>query len=262
MDIIGYVLAAIIGVVLGVVGGGGSILTLPVLVYVLGFSPIMGTAYSLFIVGFTALTGAIQSSRQKLVSYKVAFVFSIPAFISVYATRRYILPSIPEKLLEINDFVLSKDMGIMIFFALIMLLAAYSMIKPKTIENTSESVEIKFNYPMILIEGSIVGVLTGLVGAGGGFLIIPALVMFAKMPMKMAVGTSLLIISIKSLIGFLGDIEMLPIDWRFLLTFTGFSVLGIFLGLWLARYIPGHRLRGIFGWFILLMAIVIIFKEL
>lgn len=149
----------------------------------------------------------------------------------------------------------------MLFFAIIMILAAISMIFDRK-EKVLEKAMGNFNYPLIVIEGFVVGILTGIVGAGGGFLIIPALVLLAKLPMKNAVATSLLIIAIKSLIGFIGDVENLEIEWLFLLIFTGISVAGIFLGIFLNRFIPGRKLKKGFGWFVLLMGIYIIWKEI
>jgi hypothetical protein len=137
------------------------------------------------------------------------------------------------------------------------------MIKPGKKTEISESEPMVYNYPIILLEGTIVGILTGLVGAGGGFLIIPALVLLAKMPMKLAVGTSLFIIAAKSLIGFTGDLQgSQVIDWKLLLTFTGFAVVGIFGGILLSKKIPGEKLKKAFGWFVLIMGIYIIVKEL
>ena len=127
---------------------------------------------------------------------------------------------------------------------------------------TSEEQEITYNIPLIIIEGIVVGILTGIVGAGGGFLIIPALVLLAKLPMKLAVGTSLIIISAKSLIGFLGDVQNLAIDWNFLLTFTVISIIGILIGVYVTKFISGEKLKKGFGWFTLLMALYIIYKEL
>lgn len=250
----------LIGIILGLIGGGGSILTVPVFVYLLYINPVTATAYSLFVVGVSALVGAIQNIRKGLVDFRTAIVFSIPAFIAVYITRKYILPAIPETLFTVNDFVLTKDIGIMVFFALIMLVASVSMIKSSNKTDSNGTLR-RFNYPLILIEGFVVGVLTGIVGAGGGFLIIPALVLLAKLPMKKAVATSLLIIAIKSLIGFIGDIETMSIDWEFLLIFSGISVVGIFIGVGLTKYIKGEKLKKGFGWFVLLMAIYIIFRE-
>jgi len=156
-------------------------------------------------------------------------------------------------------------MGILLLVAVLMLFASYSMIrdKKKLQEETEEETKPKFNIPMIVLEGSVVGVLTGLVGAGGGFLIIPALVLFAKLPMKMAVGTSLLIIAAKSLLGFIGVLQAdQPIDWIFLLIFSAISVIGIFAGSYLSTFIEGSRLKRGFGWFVLVMGTFMIVKEL
>lgn len=267
MNLLGYILALIIGISLGLIGGGGSILTVPVLVYVLGINPVLATAYSLFVVGSSSLVGAINAMRKKLVSVKTAIIFVIPAFIAVYLTRRYLVPAIPDEIIHIGNFVLTKNIAIMLFFAVIMLFAAISMLrsgnKPTETEEDNEQVVLDFNYPMIALEGTIVGILTGLVGAGGGFLIIPALVLFAKLPMKLAVGTSLFIIAIKSLIGFIGDVQTgQEIDWQFLLIFTSISIIGIFVGGYLSNFIPGEKLKKGFGWFVLVMAVYIVAREL
>lgn len=259
--IFGYIGALFIGVILGLIGGGGSILTVPVLVYLLYLNPIIATAYSLFIVGVSSLFGAIKNIQKGLVDFRTAIVFSIPAFIAVYITRKFIVPRIPEKLFNVGDYEVTRDIGIMVFFAIIMLLASFTMIFIKRKDINEEETKIKYNYPMITIEGLVVGVITGLIGAGGGFLIIPALVLLAKLPMKKAVATSLLIIAIKSLIGFIGDVENLEIDWKFLLTFTSISVIGMFIGVYLNKFIDGKKLKKGFGWFVLIMGIYIIIKE-
>ncbi|MDY2586839.1 sulfite exporter TauE/SafE family protein [Winogradskyella aquimaris] len=260
-QIFGYIGALFIGVVLGLIGGGGSILTVPILVYLLFVNPVTATAYSLFVVGISSLVGAIRNIQKGLVDFKTAIVFAIPAFIAVYITRKYLVPSIPENLFSIGDFMVTKNIGIMLFFAFVMLVASVSMIRNKR-EERLETSEVSYNYPLIIVEGVLVGVVTGIVGAGGGFLIIPALVLLAKLPMKKAVATSLLIIAIKSLIGFIGDVENLVIDWPFLLIFTGISVVGIFLGIYLSNFIEGKKLKKGFGWFVLIMGVYIIYKEL
>ncbi len=261
IEILGYLGALFIGVVLGLTGGGGSILTVPVLVYILGISPIIATAYSLFVVGSSALVGALRNVQKGMVDFKIGIVFATPALISVYLTRMLIVPAIPDYLFSAGSFVVTKEVGIMIFFAIIMLLAAYSMIRDR--KETTESIEkVKFNYPLIIFEGIIVGALTGLVGAGGGFLIIPALVLLAKLPMKKAVATSLAIIAVKSLIGFIGDIQNIEIDWLFLLSFTSISIVGIFIGVYLNKFIDGKKIKKGFGWFVLIMGIYIVLKEL
>ena len=260
INIYGVIGALLIGIVLGLTGGGGSILTFPILVYVLSVNPITSTSYSLFVVGSTALVGTIRNAQKGMIEYKTAFVFAIPAFIAVFLSRKFIIPSIPNVLFNFNDFVFTKDLAIMIFFAILMFFASISMIKGR--KEVKITKDIAFNYPLIIIEGFVVGILTGLVGAGGGFLIIPALVLFANIPMKRAVATSLLIIAVKSLIGFLGDLGNIDINWSFLLSFTSISVLGIIAGIWLNNFIDGKKLKKLFGYFVLLMSIFIIIKEL
>jgi uncharacterized membrane protein YfcA len=265
MEIIGYIASVFIGISLGLIGGGGSILTVPVLVYLFGESAELSTAYSLFIVGTTALVGGIRNATMGNVNYKTAVVFTIPAFIAVYLTRAYLVPAIPQNILTVGAFTLTKDIAIMVFFALVMLAASVSMIRDKREEEDEEGETVPvFNVPAIVAEGAVVGVLTGIVGAGGGFLIIPALVLFAKLPMKKAVGTSLLIIAAKSLIGFIGDVQRpdLIIDWTMLLTVTAIAVVGIFIGIYATKFIDGKRLKKGFGWFVLVMALYIILKQI
>lgn len=261
IEILGYIGALLIGLVLGLIGGGGSILTVPILVYALTLNPVIATAYSLFVVGTTSLVGAVKNMMKGMVDYRTAIIFAIPAFIAVYLTRAFLIPAIPDELFQVGDFMVTKNLAIMLFFAIIMLLASISMIRNKR-EEVDVEVKITYNYSLIILEGFVVGAITGLVGAGGGFLIIPALVLLAKLPMKKAVATSLFIIAIKSLIGFLGDVQNLEIDWIFLLSFTALSVIGIFIGIWLNKFIDGKKLKKAFGWFVLAMGIYIIYKEL
>ncbi|HSF54198.1 MAG TPA: sulfite exporter TauE/SafE family protein [Algoriphagus sp.] len=265
MDIvilIGFAAAVLIGISLGLIGGGGSILTVPVLVYILNVDPVLATAYSLFVVGSTSLVGAGTFMKKGLVDYKTAVVFAIPSFLAVFLTRKFLVPWLPDPLFSIGEIAFTKNVGIMVFFALIMLAASISMIRNKKCVDCNENEEVRFNFPLIALEGSVVGLITGIVGAGGGFLIIPALVILARLPMKMAVGTSLLIIAAKSLIGFLGDISTQTIDWNMLLIFTGLSIVGIFIGSALSKKINEQALKTGFGWFVLIMGIYIIGKEL
>jgi len=261
--IIGFIAALVIGFTLGLLGGGGSILTVPAFVYLLGIDPVTATAYSLFVVGAASLVGSVSYMRKGLLSYKTAAIFAIPSFIAVFLTRKFLVPAIPETLFTIAETTITKDIGIMVFFAVIMLLASYSMIKGnKKEEEKEEEIQQKFNYPMIFLEGAVVGTVTGIVGAGGGFLIVPALVLLAKLDMKLAVGTSLLIIAVKSLIGFTGDLTNTAIDWNFLLIFTAFTIVGILIGSYANQFVPAAKLKKGFGWFVLAMGIYIIVKEL
>ena len=261
MLLLGFVGALLMGLVLGLIGGGGSILTVPIMVYFLDVNPILATAYSLFIVGITAFVGAVRNFQNQLVDFKTGIIFAIPAFIGVYIARAYFIEMIPDEIIILSA-VLQKGTAIMIFFSLIMLLASYFMIR----ENNNEIKASDLNYSAFIlsVEGLVVGILTGIVGAGGGFLIIPALVLFAKLPMKKAVGTSLMIIAIKSLFGFIGDLGNVNLifDWPLLILFTILSVIGIYFGIYLTKFIEGKSLKKGFGWFVLIMAFVILFKEI
>jgi uncharacterized protein len=261
MEIIGYFSSLLIGVSLGLIGGGGSILTLPVLVYLFRVQPVLATAYSLFIVGSTSLVGAFPKYKQGLISLKTALIFGVPSIAAVFATRKFLVPNIPEVVFTLGGMEVTKSLLMMLLFAVLMVFASVSMIKNKKQAAPDEETVQKFNYPLILAEGAFVGMLTGLVGAGGGFLIIPALVLFSKLPMKQAVGTSLLIIAAKSLIGFTGDLSNYDMDWQFLLLVTAIAVAGIFLGNWLSLKIASDKLKKGFGWFVLVMGVYIIVKE-
>ena len=266
MEVLGFIAAVLIGITLGLIGAGGSILTVPVLVYLLRVSPVLATSYSLFIVGITALFGSLGYMKNNLVNYRTAIVFGIPSLIGVFAARHFLLPSIPEDLFFWGNILVTKGIGIMILFAVLMIAASVSMIKKSKVIHKEEFAPVqKYRYGLILLEGLIVGGLTGLVGAGGGFLIIPALVILAGEPMKIAIGTSLLIISSKSLIGFSGDLmNHMQINWDFLLLFSAFAVAGILIGAWLSSRIPGtgSKLKPVFGWFVLVMGIFILAQEI
>ncbi len=259
MEVLGYIGALLIGIILGITGGGGSILTVPTLVYILNYNPIIATAYSLFIVGTTSGFGTIQNFRKGLVVPKTAFLFAIPSVMGVYLTRKFIVSGLPDTLLYFGSLKLSKATFLMLLFGVVMFMAAYSMLK-KSIENETIDVTAK-SMSVVTIQLFFVGIFIGLIGAGGGFLIIPALLKFAKLPMKKAIGTSLLIITINSLIGFTGDIQNMIIDWPFLLIFTAISVIGIFIGLYIQKFINEKHLKKIFGVFVLLMSFFILYKE-
>lgn len=262
MEIIGYLASLVIGISLGLIGGGGSILTVPVLYYLFGVDPVMASAYSLFIVGFSSLVGAIPKYKQGQVNVKTAIIFGIPSIAAVFATRRFLVPAIPKHVFTVSGFPVSKSLLMMILFAVLMVFASVSMIRDKKKKEEENAGPQVFNYPVIILEGIVVGMLTGLVGAGGGFLIIPALVLLSKLPMKQAVGTSLLIIAAKSLIGFTGDLSNYQMDWKLLLSVTALAVTGIFIGDAISKKVHGDKLKKGFGWFVLVMGIYIIVKEL
>ena len=259
-EIIGYILAIFVGMTLGMLGSGGSILSVPILVYVMGIEPTLATAYSLFVIGSASLVGGIQKAKQDQVDFKKVLLFGVPTVITVFVTRKFLVPRIPSIILETDQFTLSKSVLIMLVFAVVMIVASIKMIKPsQVIEYRSEE---KLNYYKIVVQGIAIGLISGFVGAGGGFLIIPTLLFLAKTPMKMAVGTSLFIVASQSLIGFLGDIQGSQIiDWKLLSLFTICSILGIFIGNLITKKVEGNKLKTAFGWFVLAMGIYILIKE-
>lgn len=261
VEIIGYASAILIGLALGLSGAGGSILTVPIMVYLLGIEPILGTAYSLFVVGSTAMVGAIRNIRKGFTKINVAIVFGLPSMISIFLTRKFIITAIPEHLLSFGNFQLTKSIAVLLLFATLMIFSAARMIKSGK-KKAQEVQKGTPNYLVLAIQGIFVGLLTGLVGAGGGFLIVPALVILAKLPMKNAVGTSLLIVALNSLTGFAGDLLERTVDWTFLIPFTLIAVSGIFIGMRLANKVDGPQLKRGFGYFVLLIASIIIVKEL
>ena len=262
MEIIGYTASVLIGISLGLIGGGGSILTVPVLVYLFGMDAFLATEYSLFIVGVSSTVGSVSYFKNGLVNFKIALIFGVPSVISIFLTRTYLLPLIPEELLTIKDFTITKNIFLLLVFAVLMIFASYKMITSKTSAEISENSSAQSNIALAVGQGTIVGILTGLVGAGGGFMIIPALVNLLKLPMKTAIGTSLIIIALNSLIGFSSSMTNVNIEWTLLLSIAAIAIAGIIIGSQLSKKIDGKKLKPAFGWFVLVMGIYIITREI
>lgn len=258
MEITGYSASILIGISLGLIGGGGSILTIPVLVYLFAVDTILATTYSLFVVGFTSLVGSLSYFKKGLIDLKTAIYFGLPSIIAVFLTRHYILPAIPVNIVQLGSFTLSKAILLMVIFAVLMIAASYSMIK-NDIDNRGPNVQS--SVLSVITQGLAIGLVTGLIGAGGGFLIIPALVKLLKLPIKTAIGTSLLIIAANSLAGFGFSLGQSPIQWPFLLNVTAMAIVGIFIGSYLSTKVDGKKLKPAFGWFVLVMGIYILVKE-
>ena len=246
LEILGFFSALIIGISLGLIGGGGSILAVPVLAYLFSVNEKVATAYSLFIVGASALVGGLKQHLKGYVDWRTAVVFGLPAIVGVSVVRRFVVPALPEVLFNIDDFEFTRRMGMFGLFAILMIPAAFSMLKTRKEKKQKGDGTVKYNYPLIIGEGLLVGGITGMIGAGGGFLIIPALVILANVEMKVAVGTSLIIIAFKSLLGFfIGDALTMTIDWMFLTVFTLISFVGIFIGSYLSNFIDGNKPKTI-----------------
>jgi uncharacterized protein len=262
MQILGYFASLLIGISLGMIGGGGSILTVPVLVYLFSVNPLLSTSYSLFVVGSTSLVGAYNNYLKGLVRIKTALLFGLSSISTVFITRKFIIAHIPQDFGAIGNFKITESMLVMVLFAILMVAASLSMINDsrKKLEVTKTE-DKKINIPKLLGYGVAIGIVTGLLGAGGGFLLIPTLVLLVKLPMKEAIGTSLFIIALNSLIGFTGDLGHFAIDWIFLLEITGIAIIGILIGGALSKKIHGNHLKKGFGWFVLVMGVYIIIHE-
>jgi len=264
MEIVfGYIAALVIGITLGLIGGGGSIVTVPVLVYLLHVEPVLATAYSLFIVGVASVVGAYPKNKHGNVDFRLAAVFGGPSIVTIFLTRKFLVPLIPNTLFTIGSLEITKSVFMLLLFATLMLIAAFAMITNKQNDTFDFSKQERpYRFTDYVGQSMGVGLLAGMVGAGGGFLIIPVLVSKRNIPMKKAIGTSLVIIAANSLIGFTGDLTHTTINWTFLLFITALAVGGIIVGNKLSTYIDGQKLKKGFGWFVLLMGLSILCKEL
>ena len=265
MEIIGYISALFIGLSLGLVGSGGTILALPIFVYLFHIKNMQeATHYTMFVVGVTAFIGAFKKYQEKLVDIKTTIYFLIPSLLSLFLTRKIILPMLPNELMNIGNFIFTKDIFLLLLFAVVMLFASISMIKnaqQQDVDCFAKIPNANANHLKTTMIALLVGSLTALLGAGGGFLIIPTLVLLKEHCMKRAIGTSLIIITVNSLIGFLGDVH-LAVNWKLILSFSSIAVVGMLLGIKLSEKIEGATLKKLFGIIVLIMGIFIIVKEL
>lgn len=261
LELLGLLLALFIGISLGLIGSGGSIITVPILVYVLGVDPVLATAYSLFIVGATSLVGSVRNIFKKSVNFKAALFFGVPSIIAVFLTRSEIVPLLPDEITLANAVIISKGKLLMILFAMVMIAAASKMMKRSKI-NPELYNQTQIDIVPLALQGFLIGTLSGLVGAGGGFIIIPALVFYSHLSMRKAIGTSLTIISAQSLIGFFGDAAQREMDWLLLISFSGTAIIGLFIGLKWSGKLNDQKLKRIFSWFVLIMAVYILVREI
>lgn len=244
-------LAVLVGVALGLLGGGGSILTVPLLVYVAGLEAKEAIATSLLVVGVTSLAALVPHARAGRVRWRTGAIFGAAAMAGAYAGGR------------VAEFV--PGTVLLVAFALMMLATAVAMIRGRTTSDAGRSPEASpsggvadLPVRLVLLEGVVVGLVTGLVGAGGGFLVVPALVLLGGLPMPVAVGTSLLVIAMKSFAGLAGYLSSVSVDWALAFAVTAMAVVGSVLGALLSARVPQDRLRQGFGWFVLVMGVVVL----
>jgi uncharacterized protein len=256
----GYVTALGIGALLALIGGGGAILTLPVLVYLFKLPPWTATTYSLFIVGCTAAIGAMKQARAKMIDYDAAFRFVLPAVVAIHLVRTFFVPRIPSSFTLPLIGTVTKDLLVMSVLALAMLVSAYNMLR-KACETTDPAPVLSPSAKLAksASRGFAVGLFTGFVGAGGGFLFVPALSIIERLPLKRAVATSLFVIAINSLLGFAGDVfHGAVIDWNLLLSFSGMAALGMLAGTAFTRSLAERQVRLAFGSTLVAIAVLII----
>lgn len=244
---------------MGLIGGGGSIITVPIFTYLFKMDAVTATTMSLFVVGSTSCVGSLSFIRQKKVEFRTALLFGFPSILGVIFSRRLVVPHLPENIINRWGILMTKDMFLLLLFAVLMLISSYKMITGSTHDLIVR--EKKPNYTLLMSQGLMVGILTGMIGAGGGFLIVPALVMLLNLDMKKAIATSLFIIAMNSLLGFFSSLDKVIVDWPFLLSFSALAISGIIIGIYLSRNIDGRKLKPAFGWFVLVMGLYIIIKE-
>ncbi len=257
IEIAGYFLSLLIGLSLGLVGGGGSILAIPVLVFFFDINPVLATTYSLFIVGLSAISGSIHHYRMHNIDYKIAVLFGVPSVIVLFIMRKWVLALIPPILFYFGEEAITKPLFIMIIFSIVMLVAGWSMIRSKRYAGDID----RQSYTRLILLGCVTGAITGFIGVGGGFIIVPSLVLFAGLPLKNAIGTSLCIITVNCLVGILGNLQAAAsLDYFFLSVFSALAIIGILIGSWMLRFIPDRQLKPALGWIILGMSIIVFIR--
>jgi Predicted permeases len=259
MEILGYFAVLFIGVVLGSIGSGGSMLAIPVLVYLFSMDIETASAYSLFVVGMTSLTGAVVKQKARLLSVQAAVMFGLPSVASTFIARRWIIVSLPQQIMQSGSFSLMKEDFLLALFSILMIASSVVMIINKRSDMQSSRMSASYH---LIPSGFLVGLLAGLVGAGGGFLILPALVFFAGLSFTTAVGTTLIIIACNCLLGFCGDVFNHPIDWYFLLFITALAVLGLLVGSWSnEKLFQASSLQKAFAFFTMALGIFILVQQ-
>lgn len=259
LEILGYAAMVCVGLILGCIGSGGSILAIPILVYLFSEDVEIASAYSLFLVGVTSLTGAILKQAEQFLDVRAAFLFGFPSIATTFITRRWLIPHVPDRILDWGSFHITKDHLLLLLLSSLMIVSAGMMLRGPA-KNVAT---LKVKSTLLIPSGFVVGLVSGFVGIGGGFLILPAMVLFARLQVHAAIGTTLLIIASNSLLGFCGHVFTHSINWYFLLSITGFAVVGLFLGRWADKRItaPFSASRA-FAWFTMAMGVLILVNVL
>lgn len=242
------VASVLIGVSLGILGGGGSILTVPILVYLAGMDTKEAIATSLFVVGATSLVGLVPHARAGRVRWRTGLIFGAVSMVGAYGGGR-LAEYVPGTVL-------------LVAFALMMLATAAAMLRKSRKPKQAEPAHAELPVKHVIVEGLVVGAVTGLVGSGGGFLVVPALALLGGLPMSVAVGTSLLVIAMKSFSGLAGHLDGVQIDWSLALMVTAAAVVGSLIGSRFAGRIPQDTLRKAFGWFVVVMGVFVLGQQL
>jgi uncharacterized membrane protein YfcA len=259
-QVFGYFGAFLTGLILGLLGGGGALISIPVLVYLFHIEASVATGYSLFLIGITASTGAVTNLRKKTVDLPTLLYYGLPSVVSIYCMRRYIVPAIPDVIFQIGAYQLTKNNLILTLLSVVIFAVAYNMISTNKVASDNEH---HSNYTKLIATAIFIGAFLGMVGAGGGFLMIPALFHYANLDMKKSIGTSLVLVAINSFVGFWGDVHSnQTMEWSFLFAFSSFSVVGMFTGSYWAGKTDNRLLKKYFAWFMLAVGSYILIKEI
>jgi uncharacterized protein len=253
-----YIIAFLIGISLGLIGAGGAIVAVPAFVYLGAIPAPLASGYALFVVAIASGVGAFQYLRAKLIDWRSVIAFGVTTITTIAIVRALVLPLLPP-IVHLGTFMLDLDTILMSAFGLILLMAGIGMLRSQPKPPTNEPPHLG----RLTALGAAIGIISGFLGVGGGFLMTPALVLWAGLDMKKAVGTSLFLISTNGLAGVASDLTTsVSYEWSFLLTFTGLTTAGILVGTALSKRIDGQRLKKAFGWFVVVLGLAVLIREL
>ena len=258
LELAGYIAALCAGLILGLLGGGGSILSIPILVYLFRLETSIATGYSLFIVGIATLVGCIIRLRLSILDIGVGMKFGLPAVLGSFVARMWLVPIIPGQIIILTTISISQRALILGLFSVLTISASFYMVFANN--KLNKEIDIERN-DLLMLSGTAIGLLTGIVGMGGGFLIVPAIYFLTNLDLRKSIGTGLFIIAAKSLIGFMGDLSNFPINWIFLIGITSITTVGIIFGTHASRIIEIGMLKRVFGFFVLAMGVLILTYE-